>query len=152
MNFSLGGNTFHIHYKMYLTHWGQVTHICVSNSTIIISDNGLSPGRHQAITWTNDGILIIGPLGTNFSESLIGIQTFSFKKIHLKMSSAKWRPLWLGLNVLKHVFKITATTPSIRQQAITWSNADKVPWLYNISSLQCIELIADTNILLLPGL
>ena len=26
--------------------------------------------------------------------------TFSFKKVHLKMSSAKWRPFCLGLNVL----------------------------------------------------
>ena len=32
-----------------LTHWGWVTHICVSNLTIIGSDNGLSPGRCQAI-------------------------------------------------------------------------------------------------------
>ena len=86
---------------MALTHWGRVTYVCVSNLTIIVSDNGLSPGRRQAIIWTNAGILLIGPLGTNFSEILIGIQTFSFKKIHLKMSSAKWRPLWLGLNVLK---------------------------------------------------
>ena len=39
-----------------LTHWGRVTHICVGNLTIIGSDNGLSPGRRQAITWTNVGI------------------------------------------------------------------------------------------------
>ena len=71
-----------------LTHWGRVTHICVSNLTIIGSDNGLSPGRRQAITWTNVEILLIGPLGTNFSEILIEIHTFSFKKFHLKMSSA----------------------------------------------------------------
>ena len=32
-----------------LTHWGQVTHTCVGNLTIIGSDNGLSPGRRQAI-------------------------------------------------------------------------------------------------------
>ena len=83
-----------------LTHWGRVTHICVVKLTIIGSDNGLSPGRRQAIIWTNDGILLIGPLGTNFIEILIGIQTFSFKKMHLKMSSAKWRPFCLGLNVL----------------------------------------------------
>ena len=38
---------------------------------IIGSDNGLSPNRHQAITWTNAGILLIGPLGTNFNEILI---------------------------------------------------------------------------------
>ena len=30
--------------------------ICVSNRTIIVSDNGLSPGRRQAIIWTNAGI------------------------------------------------------------------------------------------------
>ena len=83
-----------------LTHWGRVTHICVGELTIICSDNGLSPGRRQAIIWTNAGILLIVPLGTNFSEISIGIQTFSFKKLHLKMSSAKWRPFCLGLNVL----------------------------------------------------
>ena len=32
-----------------LTHWGRVTHICVGKQTIIGSDNGLSPGRRQAI-------------------------------------------------------------------------------------------------------
>ena len=78
--------------RQYLTHWGRVTHICVGELTIIGSDNGLSPGRRQAIIWTNAGILLIRPLATNFSEILLGIQTFSFKKMHLKMSSAKWRP------------------------------------------------------------
>ena len=83
-----------------LTHWGRVTHICVGNLAIIGSDNGLSPGRRQAIIWTNAGILLIGPWETNFSEILISINTFSFKKFHLKISSAKWRPFCLGLNVL----------------------------------------------------
>ena len=83
-----------------LTHWGRVMHICVGKWTIIGSDNGLSPGRRQAIIWTNAGILLIWPLETNFSEILIRIQTFSFKKIYLKMSSAKCRPFCLGLNVL----------------------------------------------------
>ena len=58
-----------------------MTHICVGNLTINGSDNGLSPGRRQAIIWTNAEILIIGPLGTNFGEILIEILTFSFKKI-----------------------------------------------------------------------
>ena len=80
-----------------------MTHICVVKLTTIGSDNGLSPGRRQAIIWTNAGILLIGPLGTNFTEFLIGIQTFSFKKMHLKMSSAKCRPFSLGLNVLTHL-------------------------------------------------
>ena len=51
-------------------------HICVGELTIIGSDNGLWPGRRQAIIWTFAGILLIGPLGTNFSEILIIIQTF----------------------------------------------------------------------------
>ena len=88
-------------YMIFLTHWGRVTHICVVKLTIIGPDNGLSPGRRQAIIWTNAGILSIGPLGTNFLEILIGIQTFSFTKMHLKMSSAKWGPFCIGLNVLK---------------------------------------------------
>ena len=68
--------------------------------TVIGSDNGLSPPRRQAIIWTNAGILLIQPLGTKFSEILIEIYTFSFKKMHFKMSSAKWRSFCLGLNVL----------------------------------------------------
>ena len=72
-----------------LTHWGRTKHICVGKLTVIGSDKSLSPERRQAIIWTNDGILSIGPLGTNFSETLIGIQTFSFKKMEFKMSSAK---------------------------------------------------------------
>ena len=85
----------------FLTHWGRVTHLCVSKLTSIASDNGLSPGRRQAIIWNNAGILLIGPLGTKFSEIQIEIQTFSLKKIRLKMSSAKCRPFCLGLNVLR---------------------------------------------------
>ena len=83
-----------------LIHWGQVTHICVGDLTIIVSDNGLLPGRHQAIIWTNDEIFLIESLGTNFSEILIEIQTFSLKNIHLKMLSAKCCRFRLGLNVL----------------------------------------------------
>ena len=83
-----------------LTHRGWVTHICVSNLTTIGSDNGLLPGRRQAIIQTNAGILLIEPPGTNFNAISIEIHIFSFKKIHFKMSSGKWRPFCLGLNVL----------------------------------------------------
>ena len=55
---------------------GRVTHICVNKLTGIGSDNGLSPGRRQAIIWTNAGILLTGPLGIFFDEMLIQIQTF----------------------------------------------------------------------------
>ena len=50
------------------------------NWLIIGSGNGLSPGRHQAIAWTNAGLLSTGPLGTKFSEILIKIHTFSVNK------------------------------------------------------------------------
>ena len=55
--------------------------------------------------------MLIGPLGTNFSEILIGVQTFSSKKMHLKMPSAKWRPFCLGLNVLTHSCETNTGAP-----------------------------------------
>ena len=38
----------------------------------------------------------IGPLRTNFSEILIKIQNFSFRKIYIKIPSVKWRPFCPG--------------------------------------------------------
>ena len=64
------------------------------------SGNGLLPVRRQAITWTNAGLLSIGPLGMNFSEILIEVYTFSFKKMWLKMLSVKWRPFCPGVDEL----------------------------------------------------
>ena len=83
-----------------LTFWGRATHICVSKLTIIGSDNGLSPGRRQAIIWSNARILLIGLLVTHFSGILIEILIFSFTKMRLKVSSVKWWPFYLGLNEL----------------------------------------------------
>ena len=93
-----------------LTHWGRVTHIYVSELTSIGSDNGLSPGWRQAIIWNNAGLLLlIEPSGTNFSDISIGIQTFSFKKVHLNTSTAKWRPFCHGLNVFKVLLSGSST-------------------------------------------
>ena len=92
-----------------LIHWGRVMHICVSKIIIIGSDNGLALGRCQAIIWTNAGLSLIGPLGINLSEILIKIQNFSFMKMHLKMSSAKWRLFRLVPNVLRPCHHITYT-------------------------------------------
>ena len=67
--------------------------VCVDKLTSIGSDNGLSPERHQAIVPTNAGILLIGPLGTNLSDILIGIQTFSaLENVVCKMTSILSRP------------------------------------------------------------
>ena len=53
-------------------------HICISKITITGSDNDLSPDQHQAIIWTKAGILLFGPLGTNFGGIFIEIHIFFF--------------------------------------------------------------------------
>ena len=82
-----------------LAHWAQETPICASKLTTIVSDHGFSPGRCQAIIWTNAGILLTGLLGINLSEILIGVYIFSVTKMHLKISG-KRRQFSLGLNAL----------------------------------------------------
>ena len=124
-----------VHLVWWLTHWGRETHTCVGKLTIIASDNGLSPGRRKAIIWTNDGILLIGSLGTNFNEILIEIHTFSFKKMHLKMSSAKWRPFCLGLNVLsrhklKNVTAVGLLQANISPMWYEWENTMYMMWVF----------------------
>ena len=73
-----------------------LTH-CASNLTIIDSNNGLSPGRHQAIIWTNAEILLIGRLRINFSEIFIEIDTFLVKKIHLQRAKG---------SLFNHLFRL----------------------------------------------
>ena len=94
-----------------------MTHKCVGKLTIIDSDNGLSPGRRQAIIWSNAGILSIRTLGRNFSEDLSEFHTFPFTKMYLKMSSVKWRTFCLGLNVSIHVGK---WGPRASKESCTW--------------------------------
>ena len=121
-----------------------MTHICVGNLTIIVSDNGLSPGRRQAIIWTNAGILLIGLLATNFSEILIEIHSFSFKKMHLKMSSAKGRLFSLGLNELIEIIgfrfmwplRALLCTPVNRLYSKAWDLAPRSPPVLH-SSYSC---------------
>ena len=104
----------HFHWRKYV--WKcrlrNRLHICVSKLTITGSDNGLSPGRRQAIIWTNAGILLIRPLGINFSEIFNEIQTFSLKKIRLKMLSAKCCSFCLGFNVLRFPFIVCFHYPA----------------------------------------
>ena len=84
----------------WLTHWGRVTHVWVSKLTIIGSDNGLTGAKPLSEPML-EYCYLIGPLGTNFSEILIEILTFSFKKMRLKVLSVKRQPFCLGLNVLR---------------------------------------------------
>ena len=69
--------------NLVLTHWGRVM-----------------PNRRQTIIWTNAEILLIGPLGTNFSEILIEIHKFSFKKCVWKWRLENGGHFCLGLIVL----------------------------------------------------
>ena len=70
----------HPSWAIQYTHWGRVSHICVGNLIIIGPDNGFSPVRRQAIIWTIDGILLIRPVGTNFSDISIEILAFHSRK------------------------------------------------------------------------
>ena len=113
-------------------------------------DNGLSPDRRQAIIWTNAGILLIRTLGTNVSEILSEIQTFPFTKMHLKVSSAKWRLFCLCFNVIIHcsdfplfsrwgmMIKIFLHDESAITQSIILGKEYCPKWLYN-------SLLADSN-------
>ena len=126
-----------------LTHRSQVTHICVSKLSIIASYNRLSPGRRQAIIWTNDGIGSIWSLGTNFDE-ISYIHTFSFQKMHLKMSSSVWWPFCLSLNVLNAVFLLEAcktSTVNSRYLALDGSQNSRarVKWFSRYLALSRIQ-------------
>ena len=69
-----------------------MTHTCVNKITTIGSDNTLSPGRRQAIIWTNTTVFSIRPLGIYFSKISFKIQKFSFTKMHFKMAAILSRP------------------------------------------------------------
>ena len=126
--------------------WGRVTHICVSRLPAIGSDNGLAPSRRQAIIWTNAGILLIGPLSTKFSEILIGIPTFSFKKMRLKVSSAKWRSCCLGLNVLiKHHHCKDIDIMTWQRFPHHWFSARAITWMSPVYRLIRLSTTARIN-------
>ena len=122
------------HDALSLTHWGRVAHSCVSKLTIICSDNGLSPGRCQAIIWNNAGIVLIRILDTSFSEILSEIHTFSFRKMYLKISSVKF---CLGSQRVKSShwisFEVQASThliyscPIFKWFAETWLRDWRLP-------------------------
>ena len=105
--------------RTFLTHWGRVAQLCVGRLVIIGSDNGLPPDRRQAFIWTNYGLLSIGLLQTYFSGNIIKIHQFPLTKMHVKMSSAKWRPSCLGFNVLTKISPKNA-------ESMTWIS-DYIP-------------------------
>ena len=102
------------HGQCALTPWDWLTHICVGKLTIIGSDNGLSPGRRQAIIWTNVGILLNWPLGTNFGEIVIEIEIFSVKKCIWNCRLPKWRPFCPGVDELTGIYFISYDAHRVR--------------------------------------
>ena len=84
------------------SHRGRVTHMCIGNITRITSDNVLPPGRQPSHYLNQCWNVVNWTLRNELKWILIEIQTFSFKIMHMKMSSAKWRPFYLGLNALTH--------------------------------------------------
>ena len=75
-----------------------MTHIYVGNLAIIGLDNGLSPGRRQAIIWTNDDKLLTGPLGIPFCEILTFIiQVNAFESVVCEIAFILSRPQWFNV-------------------------------------------------------
>ena len=75
---------------------GWEKHLCVSKLGY-----GLSSSRQQDCICAKCAVLKMGPLGWNVSEIWIKMQWLLVMKTHLKMSSEKWRPFYLGHNVLR---------------------------------------------------
>ena len=86
------------HHCNALTRWCRVMDICISKLTIISSDNSLSPGRRQAIIWTNAGTLLIGrtlgkKLQWNLNQnSYIFIQESAVENVVRKLADILSRP------------------------------------------------------------
>ena len=75
--------------------------ICFCKIDIIGSDNGLAPGRRQAIIWTNAEICLIWPLGSNLSEIFIEILFFfiqenAFENVVCEISAILSQPRWVN--------------------------------------------------------
>ena len=66
----------------------QVVFLCVSRVCKQYPDNSLSPDRHQALIWTNIGLLPIGwCLRKNLSKIGNNILWFSSRKRHMRISA-----------------------------------------------------------------
>ena len=80
----------------------------------------------------NAKILLIGPLGTYFSEILNEIDKYAFKKMHLNLSSAKWQTSCLGLNVL-NCHNIIIAIGLLMNVLLTYWGRDKMDTISQIT-------------------
>ena len=101
----------------------SLTHICVGNLTIIVSDNGLSPGRRQAIIWTNAGIVnwtLRNKLQWNFHcNSNIFIEENALPNVVCEMASVLCRP--------------QCVKGQLCRQTWWWQNSQFLVWVYNMT-------------------
>ena len=128
-----------------LTHLPLVPHMYAS--VIIGSGNGLSPVWCQAITGTNAGLLSTGLLGTSFSEIRNGILLFSFKKMHLKMSSVIMAAIlsswgWVKCESLWWVGPCCFMIPLGPFWCGMWGNVNIDPMESHHAGIQSIPIIA----------
>ena len=109
-----------------LSHWGRMMHICVSKIIIIGSNNGLTLGRRQAMNqfWN----IVNWSFRHKLSKIVIEMHTFSFNKMHLKMS-AKWSLFCLGLKIHQPmVMPFGITELDQHYLNLFWLFIDEVLW------------------------
>ena len=102
---------------LFLTHWVQATHKCVSKLTIIGPDNGLSPGRrpsHYLNQWWN---IVTSNLRNKFPwnrkrNSFIFVQENPFENVVWEMASILSRPQCVNYSFISGT--------SLRVWTISW--------------------------------
>ena len=76
-----------------LTHWVRVTHLCVSELTIIGSANGLSPSHYMYQCWNNVNSNLRNKLQWNLKRnSCIFVQENAFEYVVCEIASILSRP------------------------------------------------------------
>ena len=110
------------------------------------------PNRRQVVIWINADPIhwriyaalgrdeLIGPMGTNFSEILIEIYTFSLKKIHMKKYQnivGKTATFCLGLLVLSN---------STKQGKENWLQSVKLPCRLSVDNVNRMHSFFSTNV------
>ena len=103
--------------RFFLTHWGWA----LVKEVVIGSYNGLLPVQHQAIIWTNAGLLLIVFFDNKFHWNW---NQFSHDKMNMKTSPAKWKQVCFGFNEFHKVCFILAQSvrKSLPQNSavLTW--------------------------------
>ena len=127
-----------------LPHLGWVRDICVSKLTNIGSDNGLSPGRRQAIIWTNAGILLVVSPGTNFNEILleISIQENPFQTVVWKMAAILSRSQCVKVKTYLK-FPVLTNLSRWSPSYVIWGGGSDLKFfnLYSISGCESVHFV-----------